>query len=239
MTISPALLPFAARQNEGPPARVGQRYSKTQFLPEAGNTVVCHLDSDAPGHEAVLEVRERLQALPGGEHFLPTPTSSLHMTVFEGVIETRRTPDAWPSGLDRGMPVEDVTRALLPRFELFVSPPAFQVRAVALLPVGLRLAGATSADQAAMRDWREALSQTFGYRHSDHDDYHFHMTFQYPTGWIKDEHLTAWGEGCANALADLQRAAPIIPLQPPAFCSFADMTHFEERLVLGGSPVKT
>ncbi|TIW54516.1 MAG: DUF1868 domain-containing protein, partial [Mesorhizobium sp.] len=34
-------------------------------------------------------------------------------------------------------------------------------------------------------------------------------------------------------LSFLDREAPVIELNPPAFCSFRDMKHFEELLVLG------
>ena len=34
-----------------------------------------------------------------------------------------------------------------------------------------------------------------------------------------------------RALATLRENAPVIALRPPAFCTFDDMNHFEERLV--------
>lgn len=47
----------AARSNTAAPVRLGQRYREADFFLEAGNTVVCHLDMDAAGHEAVLCLR--------------------------------------------------------------------------------------------------------------------------------------------------------------------------------------
>ena len=84
MSAIDELAPFAAKNHEHPPSRLDQRYSATRFLPEAGNTVVCHLDFDAAAHSAVLDARARMQALPGAECFIYTPADSLHMTVFEG-----------------------------------------------------------------------------------------------------------------------------------------------------------
>ncbi|MCV3271087.1 DUF1868 domain-containing protein [Roseobacter sinensis] len=223
---------YAASNNPAPPARLGQRYDETRFLPEPGNTVVCHLDTETPAHQAVLDARTRLRALPGAERFLYTPVSSLHMTVFEGVIDTRRTADAWPAGIDRDASVADVTETLRKRLEDFSGPPDFSVRAIGLLPTGLVLAGATAEDERVMRDWREALVQPFGYRHDDHDAYGFHMTFAYPTTWLPDELLPLWRAECAAILADLTAAAPRLPLRPPAFCTFEDMTAFPEVLEL-------
>lgn len=223
---------FSAQHNMDPPARLGQRYDQSRFLPEGGNTVVCHLDHDAPTHAAVLEARARLMALPGADRFLYTPVSSLHMTLFEGVIDTRRTADAWPAGLDRSAPVAEVTEVVKDRLQDFAPPPAFSVRATAVVPTGLRLAGATTEDEAQMRAWREALTAPFGYRHGDHDSYVFHMTFAYPIGWLPEDVLPTWRHACAEILNDLTAAAPTLPLKPAAFCTFSDMTAFPELLVL-------
>lgn len=223
---------FAETNNTSPPVRLGQRYSATEFLPEHGNTVVCHLDLDAPGHERVLAARARMQALPEASRFLFTPVESLHMTVFEGVIETRRTADAWPLEIDREAPVDEVTEWHLARLAGFEPPAPFQVRVAGVRPTGLVLTGATDADLARMRAWREALTGPFAYRHDNHDAYTFHMTFAYPAAWLPDAVLPEWEATYREILDDLQRL-PALPLRPPAFCRFADMTFFEELLVLG------
>ncbi len=56
---------FAARAHAGPPQRLGQRYDLQKFLPDPGNTVVCHLDLDTPAGQAVLQARARMMKLPG------------------------------------------------------------------------------------------------------------------------------------------------------------------------------
>ncbi len=58
------------------------------------------------------------------------------------------------------------------------------------------------------------------------------MTFAYSLEWLPDALIPVWEDGLAEIAADLVKAAPIIPLRAPAFCQFADMTHFEELLVL-------
>ncbi len=234
MFFADALLPFAASSHAEPPARLGQRYSATQFLPEAGNTVVCHLDVTDPAHGAVIEARARMRALPEADRFLATPVQSLHMTVFEGIIETRRAQDAWPRDLDRAASVDSVTQALMARFADFRAPPAFSVRVADLRPTGFVLQGATPEDVACMTAWRAALTAPFGFRNRNHDDYGFHMTIAYPVAWLSDEVLPVWEAEFRSILEFLAEAAPVIPLRPPAFCQFADMTHFEELVVLGG-----
>lgn len=219
---------FAARNQNAPPSRLGQRYDAGRFLPESGNTVVCHLDRSHPAHQAVLTARARMQALPEANKFLFTPVASLHMTVFEGVIETRRIPGAWPAPLALDTSVDAVTDHLMTRLSGLPSLPGFAVRPVGLLPTGLALDGVTAADQAALQAARAALTKPFQYRHADHDSYGFHMTFAYPLDWLSDAATAVWQAECPAILADLTAAVPMLPLRSPAFCRFADMTHFEE-----------
>ncbi len=84
-----------------------------------------------------------------------------------------------------------------------------------------------------MRAWRDALSVPFGYRHPDHDAYAFHITFAYQIQRLADERAADWQVMFDDCLSLFARQAPVIELQPPAFCSFEDMKHFEEHLVLG------
>ena len=85
---------------------------------------------------------------------------------------------------------------------------------------------ATAADRQAMKAWRDALAETFGYRHPDHDDYVFHVTLAYMIDWLPDERLEAWQALFDECCALLHRA-PRLELRPPAFCSFEDMKHFK------------
>lgn len=232
MSIRTEIAQYLSSNNTAPPPSLGQRYDAKRFLPEAGNTVVCHLDFDNPTHVAVLEARRRMLALPGADRFLYTPMSSLHMTVFEGVIETRRTRNTWPAELATTASVESATKTILGHLTDFSPPHSFSVRVAGLRPTGLILRGATENDEVHMRAWREALTEPFGYRHDDHDTYQFHMTFAYPIEWLPESAKAHWESEFSSILADLACAAPVIPLTPPAFCQFADMNRFDEILVL-------
>lgn len=232
MDLRSEIARYAETRNKKPPRHLGQRYDTSGFLPEAGNTVVCALNTADPAHRAILTAREQVRGLPGADKLLFTPASSLHMTVFEGVIETRRMPDAWPADMDPDASIDAVTRALIPRLSDFHAPPEFAVRAVGIGPGGLILAGACAEDDAHLVAWRAALTVPFGYRQQGHESYRFHMTFGYPLRWLSADELPEWNAGLASIFAELTDAAPVIPLCRPAFCQFADMTHFEEQLVL-------
>lgn len=228
-----ALEPYLASTNETPPRRLGQRYGPGGFLPEPGNTIVCHLDQNDPTHLAVIDARKALQSLPGAEALLFTPIDSLHMTVFEGVIDTRRTYDAWPLGVDASASIDDMTALLSERLQNCPTPPNIRMRLSRVAPSGLQLEGATPDDDKALRQWRDALTKIFGYRHKGHNHYRFHMTFAYPLDWLPDHLAPQWRDALAEIGDTLQRAAPIIPLHAPAFCTFPDMTRFDPVLRLG------
>lgn len=224
---------FAASRNPAPPSRLGVRYDRDgRFLPEAGNTVVCHLRPGSPEQAAFVAARDRLLAMPEADLFAFTPVESLHVTLFQGILETRRMPGYWPDDLSLDASVEATTAHLLGKLEDFPGAPAFRLRAVGMTPVGVVVEGAEAEDVAALRTWRDRLAERFGYRHPDHDAYVFHATFAYPIAWLPDDRLRAWGNVLAEALADLTAARPILTLQPPAFCRFADMRAFEVLKVL-------
>jgi hypothetical protein len=233
-SIKPSLARYAARNNSGAPRHLGTRYDATgDFLPEPGNTVVCHLVSGSASQRAVLEVRDRMMSMPGVSKLTFTPISSLHMTLFQGIIEYRRTFPYWPQDMPLDTSIDAMTRLYLNRLEGFKGCGAFKIKVVDITPVGLTMTGATDEDDRIIKAWRDALSVPFGYHHPDHDSYVFHITFAYLIDWITEDRLPAWERLFDDCLTFLEREAPIIEIHPPAFCSFNDMNHFEELLILG------
>lgn len=216
-----------ATQTE-PPRHLGRRYDRTgTFLPEPGNTVVCHLVEGSPSQQAVLEVRRRMQAQPDAGRLAFTPIDSLHMTLFQGIIEHRRSLPFWPADMPLDTEIDVMTSHYLEKLRDFRGAGRFRVRVIDVVPTGLTVAGATREDERVMRAWRDAFAGTFGYRHPDHDDYVFHVTLAYMIDWLSEDRLPAWEAMFEECLALLGREAPILELQAPAFCSFEDMNHFE------------
>ncbi|SJM35424.1 DUF1868 domain-containing protein [Mesorhizobium delmotii] len=213
--------------------------SAGNFLIEPGNTVVCHLASGSPSEAVVIEVRERMRAMPDPDRLAFTPISSLHMTLFQGIIEHRRRLPFWPQYMPLDTSIEDMTRLYLERLKGFEGHGAFKVRVVDVVPTGRTVAGASDEDERVMRAWRDALSVPFGYRHSDHDSYTFHITFAYQIRHLDDESASQWQDVFDDCLSLLARQAPVIELRAPAFCRFKDMKHFEElwSWVDGASPM--
>ncbi|MEI9404747.1 DUF1868 domain-containing protein [Mesorhizobium argentiipisi] len=233
-TTRPSLAGFFEGSNPIAPVHLGTRYDMSgNFLPEPGNTVVSHLVGGSLSEAAIIKVRERMLAMPDADRLAFTPISSLHMTLFQGIIEYRRRLLYWPSDVPLDTGIDAMTRLYLQRLEGFEACPPFRIKTIGVTPNGLTVAGATEEDRAVLKAWRDALSVPFGYRHPDHDSYVFHITFAYQIRRLADERAAAWQELFDESLSFLEREAPVIELRPPAFCSFKDMKHFEELLVLG------
>lgn len=206
---------------------LGIRFDATgRFLPEAGNTVVAQVVPGSPTETALVALRADLMALPHASHFAFTEVSSYHMTVFEGVIETRRKVHHWPAGLPLDLPIPGVTAAMVERLRGWRAPPAFAMRITGVTPFGLRLTGNTAEDERHARAWRDRLSEAFGYRTPTHDSYGFHTTLAYCKAGLPREALPSLRARMADLTARLQAEVPVMHLARPAFCTFADMNAF-------------
>lgn len=231
--VSAALSGYARSRHPEPPRHLGTRYDPSgTFLPEPGNTIVCHLVPGSETERALVAARSAYLAMPEAGQLAFTPVSSLHMTLFQGILEGRRLPPYWPADIAPDTPIDRMTELFEARLARLTPGPAFAVRVVEALPTGLVVEGAGRNDQRAMQLWRDRFADLLGYRHPDHDGYVFHITFAYMISWLDDAVLPAWQDMLSEVLAHITRRAPVLELRPPAFCSFADMNHFEERLVL-------
>jgi hypothetical protein len=233
-SIKPSLAGFFADSNPNPPVHLGTRYdSAGNFLIEPGNTVVSHFVSSSASEAVVIEMRERMRAMADADRLAFTPISSLHMTLFQGIIEHRRRLPFWPQDVPLDTSIDDMTRLYLERLKGFEGRGAFKIRVVDVVPTGLTVVGASDEDERIMRSWRDALSAPFGSRHPDHNSYTFHITFAYQIRRLDDEMASQRQDVFDDCLSLLASQAPVIELRAPAFCRFKDMKHFEELLVLG------
>jgi len=233
ISVTAALAAYGASRNSSPPTHLGTRYdSSPRFLPEPGNTVVCHV---APGSEteaALIAARDRYLTMPDADRLIFTPVPSLHMTLFQGIIEYRRDPGYWPAGVPLDTPIDEMTAMMGERLAAFQPGPPFRMTVLGARPTGLVVRPVGEADRKALRLWRDGLADAWGYRHPDHDDYVFHITFAYLLDWLPDSRLPAWQTMLDGVASELNAGVPVLELQPPAFCSFADMNHFEKLRVL-------
>ncbi|WP_184327746.1 DUF1868 domain-containing protein [Rhizobium sp. BK529] len=235
--LSPELLQYSKTHNPAPPAHLGTRYRQVGgFLPEQGNTIVCHPVKGSETQQALIEAREKYLTMPEAPKFLFTPITSLHMTLFDGVIETERKQDRWPHDIPLDTPMNDMTELLAARLEGFSMFDPFNVAIVEARPSGLLLEGATEGDRRVMRAWRDAFAKLLGFRQPNHEEYKFHMTFAYAMERLEDEALPRWQAMLNEVVEDIRRAAPVLEFNPPAFCVYEDLNHFHELLIFDFEP---
>lgn len=236
MPVDPAKLAihFGRSRNAAPPRHLGTRYDASgTFLPEPGNTVVCHLVEGSGTERALADARARYRAMPGAGKLAFTPLESYHMTLFQGVIEGegRRSYPYWPTDVARDLPMAEMTRLMSARLDRLPRLPDFDVEVTTAVPTGLLVDGVTADDRYAMAEWRNKLAEILGYRHPDHDSYQFHITMAYMIDWIDDDALPQWKAMLDEVEQDIRRGAPVLELRAPAFCNFDDMNWFEELRV--------
>jgi len=212
---------------------LGRRFDATgQFLPEHGNTVVAQVEPGSPTEAALTGLRASLQALPHAAHFAFTAVASYHMTVFEGVVETRRLAGFWPETVPLDASIDAATARMIDLLAGWQAPPPFAMRITEVTPFGLRLTGATAEDEATARDWRDALSRALGLRTPKHGTYGFHTTLAYVATPLPAAALPDLRLAMDRLTAQMQDAVPVLHLARPAFCRFADMNAFPPVLVL-------
>jgi hypothetical protein len=215
------------------PLHLGTRYDAGgRFLPEHGNTVVAQVVPGSETEAALVDLRAAMQALPFAPLFAFTAMPSYHMTVFEGIIETRRQTSHWPVGLDPHQPVAEATVAMAARLAGFTAPPAFAMRVVEVTPFGLHLTGANEQDEVHVRAWRDGLAAALGLRVPGHDEYGFHTTMAYALEWPPVEAVAVYRAALQDLTAAFQARVPVMHLARPAFCTFADMNAFPPVLAL-------
>lgn len=212
---------------------LGRRFDPAgKFLTEHGNTVVAQVLPASPTETALIGLRAALQALPQSGHFTFTEVASYHMTVFEGAVDNRRTPDFWPQDMALDAPIDDVTARFVDRLAGWQAPPPFRMRITAVTPFGLRLAGATEEDEANARAWRDALSACLRLRGPRHDSYVFHVTLAYVVSALPPTALPALRVAMDDLTLRMQQAVPVLDLGRPALCRFSDMNAFPPVLAL-------
>ncbi|MEW9524838.1 DUF1868 domain-containing protein [Agrobacterium radiobacter] len=230
--VSKDLEYISAADHDQPPRHLGSRYNADgEFLPEPGNTVVCHLVEGSQTEKAIIATRQRFLDTPEAPQLAFTPVSSLHMTVFQGIIEFRRALPYWPENMPLDTPIDVMTEYYRQRLSAFPALPAFNMQVTGLRPVGLVMKGATVEDDRIVALWRDTFADFFGYRHPGHGTYEFHITLSYIISWFEPECLPRWQVMLDEELEKLRAAAPVIEMRPPAFCEFRDMNHFKERVI--------
>lgn len=218
------------------PDAVGKKFSP-DGTPIAcpGFTTICHIDPKSNAFSALVEAQNRLKDGPLATAFTFLPRDSLHMTVFEGVIDYARTPERWPKHLPTDAPVAQVTDDAQLRLERIDLATRFAVRPIEIFAgFSVGVTGATPEVEALLRQTRNHLRDATNIHRTDHDTYQFHITLAYLLRWLSPEEAKQVIDLSAMIAGDLIANAPEIVLGPVELCRFETMHRFESLMTLEG-----
>ena len=197
-----------------------------------GNTVISFIDHHAPIFELFCAVRQMLRESAAGKCFTFLPDDSIHMTVFEGVCDQWREEAVWTRLLATDAPLETVDRLFEEHFAKAKKLGPVRMRAVGVKTgggYGIALEPCTGEDVARLKAYRDSLSNLFGMRFPNHDDYRFHISICYgvfPPDQAQEEALDRF-EKEANAFIAAQGIE--FDVVEPSMTYFRNMFAFEKE----------
>lgn len=221
---------------------IGKKFAADgRVLPFPGNTIICPIGPDHPALVPLQTFRAALEAEPYAHKFTFTPTSSYHMTLFEGVVDAERRPGFWPSDLGSDAPLDTCNRLFLEKLAAFdlgdTSP--FRMRVmdgpgnVETRPgAGIYLSPIDDQEDHTLRQVRDRLSDVLKLRQPGHETYRFHTTQTYAITPLTEAETARYRALRQASLKVLAAAMPVLELGAPAFCVFEDMFAFHPRLYL-------
>ncbi len=195
-----------------------------------GNTVISFIDHRAPIFDLFCAVRRMLEESPAGKCFTFLPDDSIHMTVFEGVCDQWRDEAVWTNLLATDVPLQQVDRLFEKRFEQAKKLGNVRMRAVGIKTgggYGIALEPCTPKDAARLKVYRDAMSDLFGMRFPNHDDYRFHISICYgvfPPDKAQEEVLDHFEREASGFIAAQKMEFDVLE---PSMTYFRNMFAFE------------
>jgi len=204
--------------------------------PCPGNTIIAHLPQSSELHRSLRALHEKLKSSHLSHLYALLPLASLHMTIFEAVLDSTRTLSRWPDDLPRNATLAECSSLYenkLSSFDLQCDPP-YHLSILGFSPlvagITLHLEPYTPQENARLRNLRDRLSSVLRIRAKGHDTYGFHMSMAYLLRFPTDEQDK---ELMQLLTSHFETEMPKqFELGPPEFCTFEDMFAFEPVLYL-------
>lgn len=210
------------------PAAVGLKFTEGGApLACPGYTTICHVNPRSDAFRALVAAQNALKTGPMASAFTFMPADSLHMTIFEGVIDYSRTADRWPAHLSFDATIAEATEDAATRLQYHPYKQKFQVRPVEVFggfTVGM--VGATEQDENSLRLTRNALRDALNLHRPDHDAYQFHITLAYLLRWLSPDEAQEVIAVSQAATKALLNQMPELSLGPVELCTFETMHQF-------------
>lgn len=193
-----------------------------------GNTAICHVDKGSDAFAALVAAQDRLKTGPLADGFTFLPPESLHMTIFEGVIDYMRSVDRWPGHLPTDAPIDRVTEDFAARLRTVGLAQRLQASPTGIFGgFSVQMTGADASEEALLRLTRDQLQEATNLVRPDHEAYDFHITLGYNLRWFTAQEADAIIALSDEVASELVARVPRITLGPVEFCTFDTMHHFE------------
>lgn len=232
-------MPEAAHGGAKPATSGGKFYPTGQVREWPGNTIICPIEPDTGLHDVLRRVQEAAMVEPVMRKFTILPTSSLHMTLFEGVDLDHRRPPYWPSTVAPDTSLSILNHWFADRLQgfhtgggRFVMKPDPTALSPDIRDFSLRLLPATPQEEQHLRDVRDQLSALLQIRAPNHSAYRFHITLGYLIEGLSADEARTVHQRFKNWFGQIAAAAPEFVIGPPVFCTFRDMFAFTPLLTL-------
>ncbi|KAJ6584739.1 RNA ligase/cyclic nucleotide phosphodiesterase [Mycena capillaripes] len=228
------LLYLKTRYPSGVPYKFGPDGS-VQHYP--GNTIISHLSpsSESGLHDSLLALSGKLQSSPLGHLYALLPSTSWHMTIFDGVLDQVRKPGRWPDDISLNASLEECTALYqnkLSSFDLQCDPP-YHMSIKGFKPlegtIGLHLEPYTTEEDAQMRDLRDRLSDTLHIRKEDQTTYGFYLTLGYLLRFLTEQQEKELNKLLYDHFESMPKQ---FALGGPEFCTFENMYSFTPLVYL-------
>lgn len=163
---------------------VGQKFHQDGAVRTyPGNTIICFVDPDSAVYRLSVWVQDELRNHPILPKISLLPATSLHMTVFQLLVDEVRQPEKWSRFLPLTSPLAETDAFLLRTVPQVETPPRFRMRYKRLKTedsgISIRLQPADVESRMAIQQYRDALAEATGVRFPDHDSYEFHISLAY------------------------------------------------------------
>lgn len=217
------------------PAAVGLKFTEDGApLACPGYTTICHVDTASDAFRALVAAQDALKAGPLASAYTFMPADSLHMTIFEGVIDYSRTADRWPGHLSLDATIAEATEDAAARLQGHPGQQEFKLRPVEVFGgFTVSVTGATDDEETGLRQTRNALRDALNLHRPNHDAYQFHITLAYLLRWLSPDEAQEVVEVSHSISNVLLEDMPRLTLGPAELCSFETMHRFDPIMSLG------
>lgn len=219
------------------PRWIGHKFEPDgTVLPFPGNTLICHLSTQSPLHRSLLDFEEDVKQQDFANLFVFLPSSSWHMTVFEGVSDQIRKRESWPGGLALDCSLEECNEHVRKRMASFALPhmPPYCMEVAGWEAIddgiALKITSKTKEEEQGLRGLRDSIARDLGMQHPGHAKYSFHISIAYSLRFFNQEdrrRITSYLDGW------LSRLPRDFELGAPEYCTFYNMSAFKREFYLG------